>query len=65
MSPRTPRCRNAPAAAGGHPARAKPVGMNEPEWVYAQRRQRAAVAVAMVIGAIVMIALFASTRAAV
>ena len=37
--------------------------MNEPEWVYAQRRQRAAVAGAMVVGAIVMIALFASTLA--
>jgi hypothetical protein len=32
--------------------------MREPEWVYRQRRQRAAVAVAMVIGAIAMLVTF-------
>ncbi len=35
--------------------------MSEPEWVYRQRRQRAAVAVAMVIGAIVMVITVGST----
>lgn len=35
--------------------------MSEPEWVYRQRRQRAAVAAAMVIGAIAMLIVFGSS----
>jgi hypothetical protein len=35
--------------------------MSEPEWVYRQRRQRAVVALAMVIGAIVMLVVLGSS----
>src|SRR5918997_1333180 len=35
--------------------------MREPEWVYVQRRQRAAVAAAMVVGAIAMLIVFGTT----